>query len=122
MKSPQHSLPAFLPTSYLTEAKLRIDAYRQLAELETIKELNSLIREWQDRFGKLPGPVNHLIRCSELKVVAASSSIQSVEMAGEKLMLKRNNEYILIEGKFPRIINTDLEERLKKAVDLVKKF
>ena len=122
LKSPQHSLPAFLPTSYLTEAKLRIDAYRQLAELETIKELNSLIREWQDRFGKLPGPVNHLIRCSELKVVAASSGIQSVEMAGEKLMLKRNNEYILIEGKFPRIKSTDLEERLKKAVDLVKKF
>jgi hypothetical protein len=43
-------------------------------------------------------------------------------MVGEKLMLKRNNEYILIEGKFPRIKSTDLEERLKKAVDLVKKF
>ncbi len=122
LKSPQHSLPAFLPTSYLTEAKLRIASYRQIAELESIKELNSLIRGWQDRFGKLPAPVNHLIRCSELKIAAASSGIQSVEMVGEKLMLKRNNEYILIEGRFPRIKGTDLEERLKKAVDLVKKF
>ena len=82
----------------------------------------ALIRQWQDRFGKLPGPVNHLIRCSELKIVAANSGIQSVEMAGEKLMLKRNDEYILIEGKFPRIKSTDPEERLKKAIDLVKKF
>ena len=56
LKSPQHSLPAFLPTSYLTEAKLRIGAYRQLAELETIKELNSLIREWKDRFWEITGP------------------------------------------------------------------
>ena len=122
MKSPRHSLPAFLPTSYLNEAKLRIASYRQIAELETIKELNSLIREWQDRFGKLPGPANHLIRCSELKIVAANSGIDSVEMIGEKLMLKRNDEYILIEGKFPRIKSSNLEERLKKAVDLVKKF
>ncbi|MDE0570196.1 MAG: transcription-repair coupling factor [Verrucomicrobiales bacterium] len=122
LKSPQHSLPAFLPISYLSEPKLRIASYRQIAELETIKELNSLIREWQDRFGKLPDPVNHLIRCSELKIAAASSGIQSVEMVEEKLMLKRNNEYILIEGRFPRIKSTDLEERLKKAVDLVKKF
>ena len=122
LKSPQDSLPAFLPTSYMTEAKLRIAAYRQIAELETMKELNSLIRQWQDRFGKLPGPVNHLIRCSELKIVAANSQIQSVEMAGEKLMLKRNNEYILIEGKFPRIKSNNPEERLKKAIDLVKKF
>ncbi|MDA7605954.1 helicase-related protein, partial [Verrucomicrobiales bacterium] len=122
LKSPRHSLPAFLPTSYLNEAKLRIASYRQIAELETIKELNSLIREWQDRFGKLPGPANHLIRCSELKIVAANSGIDSVEMIGEKLMLKRNDEYILIEGKFPRIKSSNLEERLKKAVDLVKKF
>ena len=122
LKSPQDSLPAFLPASYLTEAKLRIASYKQIAELETIKELNSLIREWQDRFGKLPDPVNHLIRCSELKIAAANSGIQSVEMVGEKLMLKRNNEYILIEGKFPRIKSTDPEERLKKTIDLVKKF
>ena len=37
-------------------------------------------------------------------------------------MMKRNNEFILIEGKFPRIHAKSKEERLKKAVDLLKKF
>ena len=44
------------------------------------------------------------------------------EIEGSKLMMKRNDEFILIEGKFPRINTNKNEERLKKAVDLLKKF
>ncbi|MDC0066108.1 transcription-repair coupling factor [Verrucomicrobia bacterium] len=121
-QSKEKSLPAFIPSSYLEETKIRIAAYRQISELVTIKEMKGLIREWHDRFGKLPNEVRNLMLCTELKIRASSKGIHSVEIEGSKLMMKRNDEFILIEGKFPRINTNKNEERLKKAVDLLKKF
>ena len=66
--------------------------------------------------------VRNLMLCTELKIRASSKGIHSVEIEGSKLMMKRNDEFILIEGKFPRINTNKNEERLKKAVDLLKKF
>ena len=121
-QSKEKSLPAFIPSSYLEETKIRIAAYRQISELVTIKEMKGLIREWHDRFGKLPDEVRNLMLCTELKIRASSKGIHSVEIEGSKLMMKRNDEFILIEGKFPRINTNKNGERLKKAVDLLKKF
>jgi len=122
LESPDGVLPAFLPSTFLPEARLRISAYRQLAELETPKDLKALIREWRDRFGPTPPPADHLLRCTELKLAAAAAGIESVEILGDKLMLTRNGDYVLIGGKFPRLGATTPEDRLLTAIDLVKKF
>ncbi len=118
----EEGLPAFLPTAYLPESELRISAYRQLAELETIKELKALIREWRDRFGPPPPPADHLLRCTELKLAAAHAKIAAVEIQGDKLMLTRNGDYVLIEGKFPRLRGKTAHDKLLEAVDLLKRF
>ena len=122
LKAPEENLPAFLPASFLPEAALRINAYRQLSELENIKDLKVLIRQWRDRFGPSPPAANYLLRCTELKLAASGSGIQSVEISGDKLMLTRNGQYVLIKGKFPRLKGKKVEERLKNALILVKKF
>jgi transcription-repair coupling factor (superfamily II helicase) len=122
LKAPEKNLPAFLPASFLPEAALRINAYRQLSELENIKALKALVRQWRDRFGSPPPAVDHLLRCTELKLAASGSGIQSVEIADDKLMLTRNGQYVLIKGKFPRLKGTKPEERLQNALMLVKKF
>ncbi len=122
LESPDGVVPAFIPSDFLPEASLRIAAYRQIAELDSIKGLKSLIREWRDRFGPPPAPADNLLRCTELKLAAAAAGIGSVEILGGKLMLTRNGEYVLIEGKFPRLGGGEPEDRLKTAVDLVKKF
>jgi len=40
-------LPAFIPTSYLSDAKLRINAYRELAEVDTPKSITAIGKNWQ---------------------------------------------------------------------------
>ena len=122
LQAPKDNLPAFLPASFLPEATLRINAYRQLSELDNIKGLKALIRQWRDRFGPPPTAVDYLLRCTELKLAASASGIQSVEITGDKLMLTRNGQYVLIQGKFPRLEGTRHEERLQNALMLVKKF
>ncbi|MCH2061230.1 MAG: transcription-repair coupling factor [Verrucomicrobiales bacterium] len=122
LKAPETSIPAFLPASFLPEATLRINAYRQLSELDGLKALKALIRQWRDRFGPPPPAVDSLLRCTELRLAASAAGIQSVEIAGDKLILTRNGQYVLIKGKFPRLKGTEHEERLQNALMLVKKF
>jgi transcription-repair coupling factor (superfamily II helicase) len=115
-------LPAYIPARYMHEARLRIAAYRDVAEISTKKELNALIKNWRDRFGKFPPPVNHLLRCADLKIAASIAGLSVVEIQKEKLMLIRNGDYILINGKFPRISGRNPDTRFQNALDMVKRF
>jgi len=46
-----------------------------------------------------------------------------VEIQGQRLMLHRNGDYILLEGrKFPRIKAVDHREKLQQAIDLLENF
>src|SRR5215217_5716818 len=48
---PTERLPAFIPTSYVSDTTLRIQAYRNLAQINTREQLDKLRKEWRDRFG-----------------------------------------------------------------------
>ncbi|MBC7981191.1 MAG: transcription-repair coupling factor [Armatimonadetes bacterium] len=116
-------LPAFLPTSFLVDAKLRISAYRELAEANTEKSLDLLEKSWIDRHGRLPHPVVNLLLIARIKAIAAANAVTSVELSEQRLMLQRNAQYILLEGKrFPRLTKTKPAEKLTEALDLLQKF
>src|SRR5690606_38499204 len=66
-KQPDAGLPAFLPADYMPEARLRITAYRELAEASQPEDLDRLRENWIGRFGPLPDPVRHLLTATELK-------------------------------------------------------
>ena len=118
-KDPEGSLPAFIPGDYMPEARLRITAYRELAEASQVEELESLRENWQDRFGKLPAPAENLLICTEIKIRAAQKGCSSIEVQDGKLKLMKNGKYIQINGKFPRLIGDDEEEWLESALDWV---
>lgn len=111
-------VPAFLPSSYIEEASLRILAYRQLAELTTKKELSALKEQWRDRFGPLQKPVENLLACTELKLAAAHAGVQVVEIKEGKLMLTRGGDYLMVDGRFPRLKGKSNRQRLFHAVEL----
>ena len=100
----KETLRAYLPANYMPEARLRISAYKELAELISLKELKALRTRWQDRFGKAPQPVVNLLLATELKLTAAKANISSIEIREQRLMLTRNGNYIFLTGKrFPRL-------------------
>ena len=114
------NLGAYLPTSYMPEARLRISAYKELAELITSKELKELRTRWLDRFGKAPEPVEHLLLVTELKLTASAANISTLEIREQRLMLTRNGEYIFLEGKkHPRLIQSDPLLKLKEGLRLL---
>ncbi|MGD7654436.1 MAG: transcription-repair coupling factor, partial [Verrucomicrobiales bacterium] len=56
IQNPTSKIPAFLPTSWLAETKLRITAYRELNEAATENAVANLETSWSDRFGRIPPP------------------------------------------------------------------
>jgi transcription-repair coupling factor (superfamily II helicase) len=116
-------LPAFIPTSYLSDAKLRINAYRELAEANTPKSITALEKNWIDRHGRLPHPIQNLFTIARIKAEAASNQITSVEISGQRLMLQRNGSPILMDGsRYPRLTNTKPGEKLSEALEMLQNF
>ncbi len=116
-------LPAFLPTGWLAEPKLRITAYREISEAGTPRALDELEKSWRDRFGRIPEAAARLIEITRIKSLAAEAGIASVEIQGLRLMLHRNGDYILLEGRrFPRLAAGSPEGKLKEATEMLRNF
>lgn len=117
------NLAAYIPSAYMPEARLRISAYKELAELISIKEFKGLQTRWIDRFGKPPAPVQHLLKVTEIKLVAASLAISSIEIREQRLMITRNGEYIFLSKKrFPRLTEQEPEKKLDETLNLLRTF
>jgi transcription-repair coupling factor (superfamily II helicase) len=116
-------LPAFIPTSYLSDAKLRINAYRELAEANTQKSITALEKNWIDRHGRLPEPIQNLLLIARIKAEAAVNNVSSVEISGQRLMLQRNGSPILMDGsRYPRLTKSKPQEMLAEALQMLRSF
>ncbi|MDB6125435.1 MAG: transcription-repair coupling factor [Pedosphaera sp.] len=110
---------AFIPLSYISEAKQRIDVYRKLAQATDKAALENLTVELRDRFGTLPPAMELLLQVAELKILAGERHITIIEVKADKLMLTRNNDYVMLGGKFPRLTKKDAKSRLKEIKKLL---
>ncbi len=114
-------LPAFLPASWLSETKLRITAYRELSEAGTEKAVDALAKSWRDRFGRIPDAAANLLQIARIKALAAAENINSVEINGQRLMLYRNGDYILLEGRrFPRLKSETPTAKLTETIEMLR--
>jgi transcription-repair coupling factor (superfamily II helicase) len=115
------SLPAFLPASWLEDTQMRITAYRELAEAGTEKAVDALENSWRDRFGRLPEAAANLLQGARIKALAAREHLASVEISGQRLMLYRNGDYILLEGRrFPRLKAADPAAKLAETIAMLR--
>ncbi len=122
-EDPAKVLPAFLPASWLDETKLRISAYREISEAGTEKAVAELEKSWRDRYGRIPDPAARLLEISRIKALAAAQGISSVEIQGQRLMLHRNGDYILLEGRrFPRLQAASHAGKLSETITLLQNF
>jgi len=117
-----YKIPAFIPITYVSDPSLRIRAYRDVAEVTTHEQLQRLGRDWRDRFGPFPAAVDNLFGLIEIKLAAAKSGINRVEVRERKLMLTRRGDFILVAGKFPRLVGVKIEQHLGEILELIKKL
>jgi transcription-repair coupling factor (superfamily II helicase) len=117
-----YKIPAFIPVAYVSEPAMRIRAYREVAEITSREQLELLRRDWRDRFGPFPPAADNLFALVEIKLAAAESGVSRVEVRERKVMLTRHADFILVAGKFPRLVGSKIDQHLPEIVELIKKL
>ena len=110
---------AYLPLKYITDSRLRIEAYRKLAQMTEKRGLEELARELRDRFGPLPRPAEMLLQVAELKLLAADKDVSSIETREDKLLITQRGDLLTFGGRLPRLIKRDAAGRLKEIKRLL---
>src|SRR4029077_17796977 len=119
---PLERIPTFIPVAYVSDPAMRIRAYRETAEITSREQLERLRRDWRDRFGAFPPAVDNLFVLVEIKLAAAESGVSRVEVRERKVMLTRHGDFILVAGKFPRLVGSKIDQHLPEVVELIKKL
>ncbi|MBP7566143.1 MAG: transcription-repair coupling factor, partial [Burkholderiaceae bacterium] len=73
--------PALLPDDYCGDVHLRLSFYKKLATAKTADQIDGLLEEIVDRFGKLPAQAQTLIDVHRLRVLARPYGVVKVDAA-----------------------------------------
>ncbi|HXL15091.1 MAG TPA: transcription-repair coupling factor, partial [Methylomirabilota bacterium] len=78
-------LPAFIPEEYISDPDEKLDAYRRMAAITTLVELEELKAEFRDRFGPLPSEAGHLFELKKLRLIGRDSGATRLRVGRERL-------------------------------------
>ncbi len=73
--------PALLPDDYCGDVHMRLSFYKKLATAKTTEQIDALMEEIVDRFGKLPAQTQTLIDVHRLRVIAKPYGVVKVDAA-----------------------------------------
>jgi transcription-repair coupling factor (superfamily II helicase) len=73
--------PALLPDDYCGDVHLRLSFYKKLATAKTSEQIDRLLEEIVDRFGKLPAQGQTLIDTHRLRVLSQPYGVLKVDAA-----------------------------------------
>ncbi|OGB75517.1 MAG: transcription-repair coupling factor [Burkholderiales bacterium RIFOXYC12_FULL_60_6] len=73
--------PALLPDDFCGDVHLRLSFYKKLATAKTTEQIDSLMEEIIDRFGKLPTQAQTLIDVHRLRVISQPYGVLKVDAA-----------------------------------------
>jgi len=103
----QTDLELFIPDSYIDEPDLRVEIYRNIAEIDDFESLESLSDEIIDRYGKYPKAVEDLLDL-------AASRILLSELGAQRLALKNGD--LLIEFRQDKTFTKQEIEGWRKRI------
>lgn len=119
------AVDANIPTDYIAEAQLRIDFYRQLALAQTRDAVDAIAEDLRDRFGAWKAPVEALLQCSHIRILAEEKGISMVETEGNRLKChlvdKKQAPFIKVANRFPRLTSKNALSRLKEIITFLQR-
>ncbi|ABB33752.1 transcription-repair coupling factor [Geobacter metallireducens RCH3] len=80
-------IPAFVPEDYVREPNQRLIIYKKLTQAESEEEVDEVMAELVDRFGKLPLAATYLLEVMKLRIHFKRFLITMAEFDGRRLCL-----------------------------------
>ncbi len=76
-------IDAHIPTQYIEHERLRLEAYRKIADAESGEVLDAVAEELDDRYGALPEPVQNLFAVARLRMDVRAAGVTDVVAQGK---------------------------------------
>ncbi|MGH3698635.1 MAG: transcription-repair coupling factor [Pseudonocardiaceae bacterium] len=97
---------AHLPHDYVPGERLRLEAYRKIAEAVDVDGLAAITDELRDRYGALPPPVVTLLDVARFRLVCRAHGVAEVTLQGAKLRFApvtlRDSQVVRLERLYPQ--------------------
>lgn len=78
---------AHIPETYVPQERLRLEAYKRLADATTDIAVDEVSAELIDRYGSLPEEVETLLAVSRFRVLAKSHGVEEIISAGNSIRI-----------------------------------
>ena len=118
-------IAACLPSSYINEARLRIDFYRRLALADSLSSVVSCAQSLEDRFGPRPASVEALLAVTRIRLLAEQADLVLVETEGNQLRCLRasgrSDDFIKVGHRFPRLTVVEPLLRLHEICQFIQR-
>jgi transcription-repair coupling factor (superfamily II helicase) len=107
---------AHLPDDYVASERLRLEMYKQIAEIRTEADVDAVRAELADRYGEPPAPVEALLGVARLRNLAREHGIQEIVPQGKVV---RFSPMVLPESKQVRLNRLYPGSTVKQALEQV---
>jgi len=81
-------LAARLPDDYVEDLDTRLTLYQRLAKLSSLREVDDMAEELEDRFGALPLAARNLLYAVKVRLLAMEAGVESVAREDGELVIK----------------------------------
>ncbi|MCI0381779.1 MAG: transcription-repair coupling factor [Chlamydiae bacterium] len=97
----EFSFDAKFPETYIPEPSLRMELYHRLGDATSLKEIDHLLVEIEDRFGKPPPPVIWLYHLSKIRLIASEKQYISLKFERFTFTAEKKKEQTIDKKVFP---------------------
>lgn len=107
------AVEAYLPDKYISDSSQKVAIYRRIAQISNDEESADMIKELEDRYGRLPVQVRRLFAISDVKRLSQGLRIKEVASAGNDIILSIDAERTQLKpAKIVEIVNSNSKIRL----------
>ncbi|MEU5973976.1 transcription-repair coupling factor [Streptomyces sp. NPDC047315] len=99
---------AHVPHDYAPGERLRLQAYRAIASVNTEDDIKAVREELTDRYGKLPEPVENLLLVAGLRMLARACGVAEIVLQGNNIRFApvelRESQELRLKRLHPRTV------------------
>ncbi len=92
------NITAFIEDEWVGDKEQKIIEYKRLADVKSLRELDLITQEWQDRFGKIPEAASNLIKIIKIRLLATEVGIRAIRQT--PVGIRINSPYSQVEWGF----------------------
>ncbi|MEU4094582.1 transcription-repair coupling factor [Streptomyces sp. NPDC026673] len=99
---------AHVPHDYAPGERLRLQAYRSIAAVNSEEDIKAVRDELTDRYGKLPEPVENLLLVAGLRLLARRLGVSDITLQGSNVRFSpvelRESQELRLNRLYPRTV------------------